>query len=293
MTTLWRHALTTVAACQLPSHLDDPDLTWAEIEFAVACAGETAQLVVLPELCLTGSSFRTAAEAQHRAEAVDGPTLTRLAALSARHRCVLVAGWIEDSGKALPYNSAVVIDHGQILGNYRKTHLWGDENLHFIPGERPAPVLETCVGRVGLLICYDLEIPEVVRAIARAGAQLLAVPANWPKLARPTGQPPIEIAKAQAAASTNKVHVVVADRCGTDRAVAWTGGSIIVDCSGYLKGSAALGEPAVVTGLLDPAAADDKQLGPFNDAFGDLRPQLYGSSRLVRRPTGMDCFGNG
>ena len=74
-----------------------------------------ADLVVLPELVTSGSGFADAAEATRRAEPVTGPTVTALRELSARHGIVLVAGFNETSGLDRPYNSAVVIDRGELL----------------------------------------------------------------------------------------------------------------------------------------------------------------------------------
>jgi 5-aminopentanamidase len=229
----------------------------------------------LPELATTGSTFADAAEATQRAEPATGRTVTALRELSARHGVVLVAGFCETSGLDRPYNSAVLVDRGDLLACYRKTHLWDREKLLFTPGADAPPVVGTNMGRIGLVICYDLEFPEVTRRLAGQGAQLITAPANWPLLPKPAGERPIEIAKAQAAAAQNKVFIAVADRCGTDRGEEWTGGSVICDLSGYLLAEATIGRPDVVCAEIDPDLADDKRLGPHNDAFDDLRPELY------------------
>jgi 5-aminopentanamidase len=268
--------VTIVAVGQISIDVDDAETTWQAAERAVEEAAATgAELVVLPELTTTGSSFADAAEATSRAEPVTGRTIEALRELSARHSVVLVAGWCESSGSDRPYNSAVVLDRGTLLARYRKTHLWDQEKVIFAAGSEPAPVVETGVGRIGLVICYDLEFPEVTRRLARQGAQLVAAPANWPLLPKPVGERPIEVAKAQAAAAQNRIFVAVADRCGHDRGYDWTGGSVICDVSGYLLAEAATGKPDVVSATLDLGAADDKTLGPLNDAFGDLRPEHY------------------
>ena len=280
MRPLGHRALIRVAAAQVAIDVDAPEATWrgavALLEQAVS---HGAHLVVLPELVTTGSGFADAAEATRRAEPVTGPTVTALQELSAEHGVVLAAGFNETSGLARPYNSAVVIDRGELLTCYRKTHLWDREKLLFIPGDQPPPVLQTSVGRIGLMVCYDLEFPEVTRRLALEGAQILVAPANWPLLGKPAGERPVEVAKAQAAAAQNKVYVVVADRCGADRGEAYTGGSVICDVTGYLLGEAALEQPGVIGAAIDPAATDDKRLGPHNDAFADRRPELYAGER--------------
>ena len=265
-----------VAAAQVAIDVDAPDATWrGAVVLAARAVSDGADLVVLPELVTTGSGFADAAEATRRAEPMDGPTVTALRKLSARHGVVLAAGFNETSGLDRPYNSAVVIDRGELLACYRKTHLWDREKLLFTPGDQPPPVVATSVGRVGLVICYDLEFPEVTRRLGLEGAQLLLAPANWPLLGKPAGERPVEIAKAQAAAAQNKVYVVVADRCGADRGEAYTGGSVICDVTGYLLAEAAIEQPGVIAAAIEVAQADDKRLGPHNDAFADLRPELY------------------
>lgn len=265
-----------VAACQLGWRLDDPDRTGELIGALDRAAELGARLIVAPELYGTGSSLTTPAESIALAEPADGPLLTAVREWSRRHGGVVVLGWAErHDGGGLPYNSIAVIDHGELVGHGRKTHLWDREKLLFTPGDRLADICATSVGRLGLAICYDLEIPEVTRALARGGAQILVAPSNWPLLPRPETQWPIEIAKAQAAAATNGVYVVVADRWGDDRGDRWTGGSVIVDRTGYLLAGPSLGREAVLTARIRPAATEDKKLGERNDAFTDLRPELH------------------
>jgi predicted amidohydrolase len=265
-----------VAAAQVAIDVDAPDATWrGAVELLERAVSDGADHVVLPELVTTGSGFADAAEATRRAEPVTGPTVTALQELSADHGIVLAAGFNETSGLARPYNSAVVLDRGTLLTCYRKTHLWDREKLLFTPGDQPPPVVQTSVGRIGLMVCYDLEFPEVTRRLALDEAQILVAPANWPLLGKPAGERPVEVAKAQAAAAQNKVYVVVADRCGADRGEAYTGGSVICDVTGYLLAEAVTEQPGVIAAVMDPALADDKRLGPHNDAFSDLRPELY------------------
>lgn len=271
----------TVAACQVRIDIDDPAGTWQALVAAVnEAADRGAGVIVVPELATSGYVFHDVEEARSRAETATGPTVELLRRLSAEHRAVIVGGFCETATDASTssitvYNSAAILDCGALLAVYRKTHLWDTEKLIFTPGDEVPPVVVTSMGQVAAMICYDLELPEMVRNVALRGAQLVVAPSNWPNLGHPSEERPAEIAKAQASASVNRVAVVVADRCGPERGVDWIGGSVICDVRGSLSAGPELGVPTVLTAELDLEAALDKRVSARNDAFGDRRPELY------------------
>ncbi len=267
---------TTVAVCQLRLDIDDPDGNRRAVVDAVAgAAAQGAALVVLPELVTSGYVFADLAEARDRAEAVDGPTVTLFSELSATHGVVLVGGFCEQSDGERPFNSLAVLDHGRLLATYRKTHLWGSEKVVFAVGDERAPVVPTSVGTVAAMICYDLELPEMVRDVALRGAQIVVAPSNWPLNHPPAGERAPEVVKAQASAAVNRVFVVVADRVGAERGVEWIGGSVVCDVEGYAVAGPAHGEETTLLVELDLTRALAKGVGPFNDAFTDRRTDLY------------------
>jgi predicted amidohydrolase len=138
-------------------------------------------------------------------------------------------------------------------------------------------VVELPFGRVGLMICYDLEFPEWVRLAALDGAELIAAPVNWPALASAPGneQPP-EVIKARADAAVNGVFVAVADRCRAERGVAWVSGSLIASPDGApLAGPVLADRAAVLAAECDLALARDKRVSDHNDLLADRRPELY------------------
>ena len=264
-----------VAAAQVPIDIDQPDRTREAVVAAVTEAAERgADLVVLPELALCGALFRDAAEARDRAEPDTGPTVTLVRELSQRHGLVIVAGFCETSGRARPYNSAVVVDSGELRSVYRKTHLWDFEKELFTPGDVLPPVVTTRVGTVAPLICYDLAFPEVLHSVAVRGAQLIASPANWPDSDSPSTRPP-EVSKAMAGAAINRVVVVVADRVGDERGKRWVGGSVICDVDGARLAGPEFRTATVLVADVDLATASDKQLSPRNHVFDDRRTDLY------------------
>ena len=268
--------MTLVAACQLTLDIDDPDGNRAAVVVGVERAvARGAEVVVLPELVTSGYVFADLAEARQRAEPADGPTVQLFVELSRQHRILLVGGFCERSDGDRPYNSLALVDGGEVLAVYRKTHLWGTEKAVFAVGDQPAPVVTTSVGRVAAMICYDLEFPEMVRDVALRGAQLVLAPSNWPSNSPPEGERAPEVVKAQASAAVNRVFVVVTDRWGSERGVDWIGGSLICDVEGYPVAGPADGGEVLLVADLDLDRALDKSVGPFNDAMGDRRPDLY------------------
>ena len=211
-----------VAVAQLAITVAEPDANRQAAADAVAeAAAAGARLVVLPELCDSGYVFDAAdpaAEARGlAAPAADSATLRQWQALAARHRLVIVGGFCELGADGRLYNSAALVDASGTRAVYRKAHLWDNEKLVFTPGDAAPPVVDTEVGRVAVMVCYDLEFPEWTRLAALDGADLIAAPVNWPGYRWPAGERPAEVIKAQAAAAANGVFVAVADRC-RDRA---------------------------------------------------------------------------
>lgn len=249
----------------------------ANIEAVRAAVGDAARagarLIVVPELALSGYVFADAAEARSAAIARDDPRW-EVIAQELPEGAVAVVGYAEDAGPRL-FNTAAVVARDARLGDYRKSHLWGGESLFFAPGDAAGAVVETPIGRVGVAICYDNEFPEVPRRLALAGAEVLALPVNWPLVGRPPGERAPETIQAMAAARSSRLSTVIADRHGSERGVAWTGGTAIIDDDGWVHAAPADGDGMVVA-TLRVRHPSDKSLPPFNDLFADRRPDLYG-----------------
>lgn len=246
-----------------------------------AAAG--AELVLLPELCISGYVFEDATEARRLAEPIDGPTVEGWREQSARERISIVGGVCELDADGELRNSAVVIDGGQLLAVYRKIHLWDREKLVFNPGDDPPPVVEAAGARVGVAICYDSQFPEAMRMLALDGADVIAVPTNNP-LVGPELEPlPGELLLASTTAMVNRVYVAQADRAGVERGVDWVGATTIAGPDGRLLTERVRGE-GLISADVDPAQARDKQLGARNDALADRRPELYGALAAAPLP---------
>jgi predicted amidohydrolase len=275
--------LVTVASCQLALTVGEPASNRAAALAAVAeAAGASARVIVLPELTPSGYVFEDPDEARSLAEAPDGPTGTQWAELAARLQIVLIGGFCELAADGQVYNSAMLLDPSGLRAVYRKAHLWDSEADFFVPGDQPPPVVQTALGAISMMICYDVEFPEWVRLPALAGAELLAVPTNWPSEPVPQGERSILTANVQVAAFANRMFVAAACRCGDERGVSWTGGSVIAGPDGYpLAGPASAASdpggarPATLIAECDLRQARDKATGPRNNAHADRRADLY------------------
>jgi predicted amidohydrolase len=275
----------SVACAQLAPQLGDLEGNRARAAAAIEeAAAQGATLVVLPELCTSGYVFADADEARALAEPADGPTAAAWRELATRHSLVIVGGLCEVDEDGALRNSAIVVDRDGLRAVYRKTHLWDREKLIFLAGDEPPPVVETDAGRIGVAVCYDVIFFELLRGLALAGADVIAVPTNAPVLG-PIAQPlAMELVVAMAAAHINRVHIAQADRTGDERGVSWVGASAIVDVTGELL-AGPLDGPGLLVAEIDPARARDKRWGERNDVLADRRPDLYDQSLLTTRTT--------
>jgi predicted amidohydrolase len=260
-----------LASVQLAPRVGEYETNQAAVVEAVTSAG--ADVVVVPELATSGYVFESLEEAR----SVARPAAVALApwiSAAAAAGCIVAGGFAELDGDAL-YNSGALVDGSGVLAVYRKLHLWDREQLFFTPGSSLPPVVDTAAGRLAMCICYDLEFPEVVRGLALRGAELVCAPTNWPDEGRPDGERPMEVVRAMAAASSNRVFIAAADRCGSERGVDWVGGSAIIGPSGFPLAGPGACEPAVLRASVEPAEARDKRVSERNDVLADRRVDVY------------------
>ncbi len=145
-------------------------------------AARGAQLVLLQELH-RGTYFCQVEDAANfdQAETIPGPSTDVLGRLAAQLSLVIVASLFEKRAAGLYHNTAVVIDaDGTIAGRYRKMHIPDDpgyyEKYYFTPGDLGFTPIDTSLGRLGVLVCWDQWYPEAARLMALAGAELLLYP---------------------------------------------------------------------------------------------------------------------
>jgi predicted amidohydrolase len=273
---------THVACCQIAPDVLDPERS-AELAAGASAAAVAAgaQVVVLPELATSGYVFTSVEEAEAAALSAE-EVADSWAPVAARGDAIVVGGFCERAPDGRLYNSCALVDRDGLRAVYRKLHLWGEEPRWFAAGDQPAPVVDTRHGRIGLGICYDIEFPELTRGLALAGAELIALPTNWPHdPVAPDGQPILH-ALAATTAYLSRVYVAVCDRCGRERGLEFEGGSVIAGPDGGLR--AGLVRDRGVETLLaecDLTEARRKRSGEHNDVFADRRPAYYASALAV------------
>ena len=208
----------------------EPLKIWSNLDTVEGAARQAAdagaQLLLTPELFITGYAparilAELPAEAVHEAE-------QQLARIAAEHRISLVhslpgPGPAQDRGI-----TAVLVDqHGRTLARYAKVQLFGsEERSAFIAGEERPPVVEHLGRRIGLLICYDVEFPEMVRAAVAQQADLLLVPTAL------AGDPGVTEVLLPARARESQLSLAYANHCGQEEGLRFDGGSVVLDQEG-------------------------------------------------------------
>ncbi len=218
-----------------------------------------ADLVLLPEIWNVGYFDFDGYEAG--AEALDGPTVSRMADAARSAGTWLLAGSIVERDGGRLYNTAVLLDRtGKVAGTYRKMHLFGygsREPEILTRGERLG-VVDTEFGRVGISTCYDLRFPELYRAMLDAGARMFLVPSAWP-------YPRVEAWEVlnRARALENQCWLISAN-CTGGSGAGFLGRSMVVDPWGTAVASAGA-PPAVIVTEIDP-----ELVGRVRTAFRQL-----------------------
>jgi len=215
-----------------------------------------ADLVVFPELAVSGYGLDPAG-LRGAAEPFDGPTRALFQSVSDRTGVIVVCGFCEAEGDRL-YNSAMLVRPGGEPVLYRKLHLFDAEREIFTPGDLGLVMAETGLGRIGVCVCYDLRFVEVARALALAGADLLAVPTAWvggfDRVARDQGGFIGQARGAIVQANLNQLPMVCASQSGGDQGIRFLGSSLIVDAFGECRaGPMGEDEDGVLTAEMDLA----------------------------------------
>jgi len=275
----------TVAAVQMAMVDGDVARNVATAERLVRdAAGRGARLILIPEL-FEDRYFCEDQRAEHLAKArplAGHPTVEHFAAVARELSVVLPISFYERSGNELFNWCAVVDADGSVLGVYRKSHIPDgpgySEKYYFRPGDTGFRVWETAVGRIGIGICWDQWFPEVARALALAGAEVILYPtAIGSEPTEPTwDSAPHWQRVMQGHAGANLVPVVAANRVGVEVGSRFTlefyGSSFIAGPTGDKIVEADRTSETVLTTTfdLDEVAVLRRSWGVFRDRRVDL-----------------------
>jgi predicted amidohydrolase len=207
-------------------------------------------------------------------ESVPGPTSLALEKACAESGVYAVVGLLEAVDEVV-YNSALLVGPQGLIGVYRKMHLpcLGVDRFT-TPGDLGFRVWETPIGRIGIAICYDLRFPEALRCLGLRGADIVALPTNWPVTSESM---PEFVARARAL--ENRIYLVACNRVGEESGFRFFGRSVMVDPAGKimmeLDDASGIGYAT-----FDPERARQKRIvirpGQFElDTYSNRRPSFY------------------
>lgn len=223
----------------------------AIVDAAERAKAAGADLIVIPELATTG--YGIGAELLKLAEPADGPQVQAIGAAASRIGITIAVGFAERDGGNV-YNSALLATPAGGRHVYRKCQLYGDyERQIFAPGPVAPTVFEAGNVRVGMLICFDVEFPELVRRLAVAGAEVVLVPTALPDDAvfRMIPERVISVR-----AFENQIAVVYANHADTDPTFRFAGRSVICLPDGSEAARAPASGEALIFADYEPANFD-------------------------------------
>lgn len=232
---------------------------------SVSAADQGADLIIFPELFLSG--YNIGQTVQDLAQQADGPACQQAAQIAREANIAILYGYPERLDTEV-YNSALLIDrNGSTRANYRKTHLYGCyEKSFFKPGDTLL-IAELEGLNIGILICYDVEFPEAVRALVNAGADFIAVPTalmeDYCRVAE-------HIVPTRAYES--EIYVAYVNRCGFEGDTIYCGRSCLVGPDGRDILRAGKSKELLIADIDKNAISEARETNPV---LGDVRMELY------------------
>jgi predicted amidohydrolase len=272
-----------VAGVQCDPQIGLPDRNLEMIaDWSAQARQAGASLAIFPECAVPGYCFDSLEEGLGLAEAVPGPATEALAAIACKLELHLIVGMLERAETQL-YNVAVLVGPEGLIGSYRKIHLpFLGVDRFTTHGRAGFQVYDTPLARIGVNICYDCSFPESARVMMLSGADLIALPTNWPE----SGGCAVPEFVVPTRALENKVYYAAVNRVGTERGVRFIGRSSIVDPFGKSLATADDTEQMLLAEIT-PALARDKRIvrvpGEHEiHRLNDRQPDQYG---LLTRQT--------
>lgn len=264
------------ALAQISCKVGDKNYNLRKIERYIKRAKKKhAELIVFPELALTGYTCRDLV--YELAESIPGPSVHQLEAIAKKENMHIVLGMLERSGKAqaVLYNTAVLISPEGFIGRYQKMHLPTHsvfEEKRYFRGGYQTPVFDTSIGKLGLIICYDVFFPEITRLLRLKGAQLVICISASPSVRRGFFE-----VLTTARALENTAFLAYVNLVGIEDGLQFWGGSRMIAPSGRIIAQAKYDEEDMIVMEIDYSDMD--RGGVFVPMLRDLRPELFDSLR--------------
>jgi omega-amidase len=227
-------------------------------------AAGKCRLAVLPEMWSCSFPYPVLSEMAEQTPAI----LDTMRKIAKDKRLVIVGSLPEAAGKTI-FNTGYLIDStGKIAGKYRKVHLFSlyNEQRHFGYGTC-AQVFSTSIGKVGMMICYDLRFPELARKLAVEGAEIICVSALWPRVRIDHWSLLL-----RARAVENQLFVIGCNGCGAEEKITWGGASAIISPMGIVLAEAGPDEQCIASVLNESEISEFRKIIP---CFEDRAPEVY------------------
>jgi predicted amidohydrolase len=267
------HQEVNLTLAQISCKVGDKESNIRKMEKIITQAQEKgSNLIIFPELTLTGYVCKDLV--YELAESIpNGPSISQIIETAKRQNVHVIFGMIESSTKAagVLHNTAVLVGPEGLIGKYQKMHLPThsvfEEKRYFRPGYQ-IPVFETDIGKIGLIICYDIFFPEITRLMRLKGAQLIACISASPSVRRGFFEV-LTVARA----IENTMFVTYTNLVGIEDSLQFWGGSRIIAPNGHLLAQAEYDEEEMLTAKIN--YSDMKQVETFVPMLRDLRPELF------------------
>ncbi len=276
---------TRVACVQSNVVFNDPQANAANcIAKLGALKKQGVDLAVFPEAFLTGYCVTTLEEAMLLALPLESDRYQRVTNAPAvvseiqeactKYDIFAVVGLLTTDGTDI-YNTALLFDPEGTTYRYNKTHLPHLGADRFTIGGWDLPVFETKIGKIGILICFDIRVPEAARTLALNGAEIIVLPTNWP-VGSETSPAHFTVVRA----AENRVFLATANRVGAENGTTFIGQSGIYGLTGETIAKASDDKEEIICADIDLELAQDKRTvnipGEYElDYFGCRRPGLY------------------
>jgi len=262
----------TIALAQITCKRTDKKANIQKMkEYVQKARKENATLIIFPELSLTGYTLRD--QIYELAEPIPGPAVNAIEEIARKENMYIVFGMPElsDKTQAVIYNTAVLVGPEGYIGKYRKMHLPThsvfEEKRYFRQGYE-LETFETKLGKLGIMICYDLFFPEVSRILRLKGAQLIICISASPAVRRHFFE-----TLTMARAIENTAFLAYVNLAGIENGLQFWGGSRLITPSGKIIAQAKYNEEDLTLGTVD--YADAKPVEAFVPTLRDLRPEIF------------------